>query len=127
MSEYRFPTAYKGGRPVRLSEATRRFAMESLQGKYGTQTLATPFVSVDGIVGWDGMSEHQKYAAALDLLVRECPIRICPAELVCGAATLGAVCTWRSGILAECQPSDRGFRHSGARGNSGHARAHAKR
>ena len=90
MSEYRFPTAYKGGRPVRLSEATRRFAMESLQGKYGTQTLATPFVSVDGIVGWDGMSEHQKYAAALDLLVRECPIRICPAELVCGAATLGA-------------------------------------
>ena len=90
MSAYRFPSAYKDGRPVRLSEATRRFALESLQGKYGTQTLSVPFVEVDGIRDWDGMSEHQKYAAALDVLVRTCPIRICPDERVCGAATLGA-------------------------------------
>lgn len=90
MSVYCFASAYQGGRPVRLSEPTRHFAMESLQGKYGTQTLATPFVAVDGITNWDEMNDHERYAAALDMLVRECPIRICPEERVCGAATLGA-------------------------------------
>ena len=90
MSAYRFPSAYKGGRPVRLSEATRRFAMESLQGKYGSQTMSVPFVEVGSIAGWDGMCEHDRYAAALDLLVRACPLRICEGEMVCGAATLGA-------------------------------------
>lgn len=90
MSEYVFPSAYKGGRPVRLCESTRRFAMESLRGTYGTQTIAFPFVSVDGIEGWERMNDHEKYAAGLDVLVRECPLRICEGERVCGAATLGA-------------------------------------
>ncbi len=89
MSAYVFPSAYKGGRPVRLCEATRRFAMESLQGKYGAETVSVPFVSADGVQGWESMSEHERYAAGLDLVVRECPVRICPAERVCGAATLG--------------------------------------
>ena len=75
---------------MRLCEQTRRFAMESLQGKYGTQTMQVPFVSVDCVQGWEDMSEHEKYAAGLDVLVRECPLRICPDERVCGAATLGA-------------------------------------
>ncbi len=90
MNAYVFPSAYKDGRPVRLSEATRRFAMESLQGKYGTQAMTTTYVSVDHIAGWESMCDHEKYAAALHALVRECPIRICPDERVCGAATLGA-------------------------------------
>ena len=89
MSAYVFPSAYKGGRPVRLCEATRRFAMESLLGKYGAQTISVPFVSADGVQGWENMSEHERYAAGLDLVVKECPVRICPAERVCGAATLG--------------------------------------
>ena len=90
MSAYRFPSAYKGGRPVRLCEVTRRFAMESLQGKYGAQTMSVPFVAVDSIDGWEGMCEHERYSAALDVLVRECPLRICEGERVCGAATVGA-------------------------------------
>ena len=90
MSAYVFPSAYKGGRPVRLCEATRRFAMESLQGKYGAETMQVPFVSVDCVQGWENMSEHERYAAGLDVLVRECPVRICEGERVCGAATLGA-------------------------------------
>ena len=90
MSGYLFPTADKTGRPVRLCESTRGFAMESLQGKYGSQTMAVPYVEVGAIPGWDDMCEHDRYAAALDILVRECPIRICEHERVCGAATLGA-------------------------------------
>ncbi len=89
MSAYVFSSAYKGGRPVRLCEATRHFAMESLQGKYGAQTISVPFVSVDGVQDWDSMSEHERYAAGLDLLVRECPVRVCESERVSGAATLG--------------------------------------
>ena len=90
MSAYVFPSAYKGGRPVRLCEVTRHFAMESLQGKYGAQTLEVPFVPVDDVPLWEGMSDHERYTAALDVLVRKCPIRICEGERVCGAATLGA-------------------------------------
>ncbi len=90
MSAYVFPSAYKGGRPARLCEATRRFAMESLQGKYGTQTALYPFVHVDCVENWDGLNDHEKYTATLDVLVRECPLRICEGERVCGAATLGA-------------------------------------
>ena len=44
-----FHTAYKGGRPVRLSEETRAFAEESLRGKYGDETLKTPFVTMGGL------------------------------------------------------------------------------
>ena len=90
MSAYVFPSAYKGGRPVRLCEATRRFAMESLQGKYGAQTMEVPFVEVGDVPLWESMSHHERYTAALDLLVRECPIRICEDERISGAATLGA-------------------------------------
>ena len=52
MSAYCFPSAYQEGRPVRLCEATRHFAMESLQGKYGAQTISVPFVAVDCVDGW---------------------------------------------------------------------------
>ena len=90
MSAYVFPSAYKGGRPVRLCEATRHFAMESLQGKYGAQTLEVPYIPVDDVLDWERMSDHERYTAALDVLVRKCPVRICEGERVCGAATLGA-------------------------------------
>lgn len=75
---------------MRLCEATRGFAMESLQGKYGEQTAQQPFVCVDHVANWDTMHEFARYTAALNVLVQECPIRICPEERVCGAATLGA-------------------------------------
>ena len=75
---------------MRLCEATRKFAMESLQGKYGTETALYPFVHVDCVENWDALNDHQKYTASLDVLVRECPLRICEGERICGAATLGA-------------------------------------
>ena len=85
MSTYVFPSAYKGGRPVRLCKETRRFAMESLQGRYGAETLSVPFVSVDGIDGWERMNDLM-----ISEIAKKAPIRICEGERVCGAATLGA-------------------------------------
>ena len=46
-SEYSFYTAYKGGRPVRLSEETRKFCFESLKGRYGDEAMETPFLTID--------------------------------------------------------------------------------
>ena len=46
-------------RPVRLSEATRRFAWESLRGKYGDLAMQTLDVSMDGVEGFEEMTEHQ--------------------------------------------------------------------
>ena len=75
-----FGTTFGGGRPVRLSEETRRFAAESLSGKYGDEAMRTPWVSLDDIAGFEDMEEYDKYA----------PLRVTACEYVCGAATLGA-------------------------------------
>lgn len=56
-----FHTAYKGGRPVCLSEETRAFAEESLRGKYGDETLKTPFVTMDDVAGFGEREDYDKY------------------------------------------------------------------
>ena len=78
-----------GKRPVRLCEATRQFAHDSLQGIYGRKTMETPFVSLDHIEGlWDNPP-----ILRYDIMVREicksAPVRICSGERLSGSATLG--------------------------------------
>lgn len=83
-----FHTASDEPRPVRLSEATRNWAWESLHGKYGDETVSNGDVSLDDIEGFEALSDLQKYDCAIRRIAKRAPIRICPGEAVCGAATL---------------------------------------
>lgn len=84
-----FYTSSKFKRPVRLSEQTREFAWESLNHKYGKDTRKTPFVSLDGIPGYENRTRFEKYDAAIREIAEKAPIRICEGERISGAATLG--------------------------------------
>ena len=76
-------------RPVRLSEKTRKFAYDSLDRRYGLDTLKTNAVDMDDVEGFSELSEIQKYDAAIRTIAQKAPIRICDGEKVSGAATLG--------------------------------------
>ena len=76
-------------RPIRLSEKTRLFAKESLDGKYGRETMKTDSVAIDGVPGLDKLLLIQKYDVAITEIAKRAPIRICDGERVSGAATLG--------------------------------------
>ena len=76
-------------RPVRLSEATRKFAFDSLNRKYGLETLETMSVSLDDIENYESLTELEKYNHAIMRIAKEAPVRICEGERVSGAATLG--------------------------------------
>ncbi len=77
-------------RPVRLSEETRRFALESMKGKYGDEARATPAVSLDGIADFDTLPPDERYARAIETIAAECPLRFVSGERIVGSATLGA-------------------------------------
>ena len=81
--------ATNGKRPVRLSEATRRFAYESLHHKYGLQTKEVMGVSLDDIEGFGNLSQQEQYDRAIERIAEEAPLRICEGELLSGAATMG--------------------------------------
>lgn len=76
-------------RPVRLSEATRRFAYDSLGRKYGKDTLKTDAVCLDNIQDFDTLSQIEKYDIAIKAIAADAPIRICEGEKLSGSATLG--------------------------------------
>ena len=76
-------------RPVFLCEKTREFARESMGGKYGDEAMKTPAVSLDGVCGFEEMSDLDKYDAAIMMIAENAPLRLCPGERVVGAATLG--------------------------------------
>ena len=78
-----------GTRPVRLSEATRRFALDSLGRKYGLDTLRTDAIALDGVLGFEKLSRLEQYDIAITRIAAEAPIRICDGERISGAATLG--------------------------------------
>ena len=82
-----FYTSFSEPRPIRLSEATRRFAYESQHFVYGKDTERTPGVTLDA--SFFGRPAIDIYDAAIEKIAREAPIRICPDEKVSGAATLG--------------------------------------
>ncbi|MCR5681994.1 MAG: hypothetical protein K6G29_06015 [Clostridiales bacterium] len=77
-------------RPVRLSEETRRYALESMKGKYGDEAIAHPAVSLDGIADFDVLSPDEQYARAVETIAAECPLRFVDGERIVGSATLGA-------------------------------------
>lgn len=66
-----FPTAYGPGRPVRLSEDTRRFAYDSLHHRYGQDTLRTPHVCMDEVAGIGEMNRLELYDAAIRRIAEE--------------------------------------------------------
>ncbi len=84
-----FYTQNGNKRPIKLSEATRRFAHDSLGRKYGKDTLKTDAVCLDCIQKFDTLPQIEKYDIAINRIATEAPIRICDGEKISGAATLG--------------------------------------
>lgn len=84
-----FYTASSTPRPVRLSEATRKFAADSQAGIYGRETLDTPNVRMDEVPGYSEMSGLDKYNACILEIANKSPLRIVPGEYLSGSATLG--------------------------------------
>ncbi len=76
-------------RPVRLSEKTRQFAYDSLNRKYGLDTLKTMSVSLDDFENFSELSTLKKHDLAIKRIAENAPIRICEGEKISGAATLG--------------------------------------
>ncbi len=76
-------------RPIRLSEATRGFAYDSLNRKYGLDTLRVMSVSLDDVCGIDSLPPIERYDLAIKRIAERAPIRICEGERLSGAATLG--------------------------------------
>lgn len=76
-------------RPVRLTEGTRKFAYDSLNRKYGLDTLKTVGVSIDDVENYDNLSRYEKYDIAIRRIAEQAPIRICEDEKLSTAATLG--------------------------------------
>lgn len=83
-----FPTASATKRPVRLPARVRKWAWESMQGKYGEEAMQTPYVTITK-EGFEKLTDYEKYDYMIDLIVNKAPIRVCEEELVSGAATLG--------------------------------------
>ena len=78
------------GRPHRLSERTRAFALESLHGKYGDEAMLTPHVDMDDVPGFSAWEDYDKYDAMIRRIAERAPLRITEQEYFCGAATLGS-------------------------------------
>ena len=60
-------------RPVRLSEATRQFAYDSLNHRYGLDTLRVKDIPLDDIPGIEGFSELEKYDEAVRQIAAQAP------------------------------------------------------
>lgn len=84
-----FYTQNGGKRPIRLSDKTREFAYESLNRKYGLDTLKVEAIPLDNINDFESLSAIEKYDLAILKIAEEAPIRICEGEKISGAATLG--------------------------------------
>lgn len=85
----KFYTQNENNRPVRLSEQTRQFAYDSLNRKYGLDTLKTMNVSLDDVDGFNELSAIKQYDLAIMRIAETAPIRICEGEKISGSATLG--------------------------------------
>ncbi len=85
-----FYTQNNNVRPTRLSDATRKFAFDSLNRKYGLDTLKTMNITLDGTAGFDELLKVEKYDLAIRRIAEQAPIRICEGEKISGAATLGS-------------------------------------
>ena len=84
-----FPTASLEPRPIRLSEQTRDWAWRSMHGEFGDEAMTHRSVSLDHLAGLDQLPLIEQYDIAIRAIAEQAPIRLCPEELICGAATLG--------------------------------------
>lgn len=84
-----FTTASSHPRPIRLSENIRAWANESMHGKYGDEAIQNDAVHCDQIPDFQDLSPIGQYDAAIRQIALYAPVRICPEEKICGAATLG--------------------------------------
>ncbi len=85
-----FYTVHTAPRPVRLCEATRRFAYDSLEEhRYGRETVKTPAVTLDHIEGFDALTPLEQQDIAIRTIAEQAPIRLIAGEHISGAATLG--------------------------------------
>lgn len=75
MSNMEFYTACREKRPVRLSDATRAFAAESLNGRYGGEAMKSFAVSMDGTAHFAEMTDIEKYDAMIMKIAQEAPLR----------------------------------------------------
>ncbi len=82
-----FYSTFPGTRPIRLCEKTREFARESLDGKYGKETMETRVIPADEFENFEEFTTYEKYDTAIRLITERAPIRLCKNELLCGSAT----------------------------------------
>lgn len=76
-------------RPVRLSAKIRKWARESMQGKYGTEAMKTPYIAIRD-KNFTTLNDIEKYDRIIQSIASKAPIRICEEEMISGSATLGA-------------------------------------
>ena len=69
-----FYTQNGNKRPIRLSKETRRFAYDSLNRKYGLDTLKTMSVSLDDVDGFNNLSALKKHDLAIMRIAERAPI-----------------------------------------------------
>ena len=85
-----FPTASLEPRPIRLSDAIRSWAWRSMHGEFGDDALSHMAVSLDDVEDFEQLSDIDKQDIGIRRIAEQAPLRICPEELLCGAATLGS-------------------------------------
>lgn len=74
----KFDSAIGLDRPVRLSQATRTFAWESLNARYGKEALENGSVPLDGIPGVAGMAPLDQYDLAIREIAQKAPSASAP-------------------------------------------------
>ena len=85
-----FYTVYKEPRPVRLSEATRQFAYESLElHAYGQEAMKTLAVTMDHVEGFSELTPLEKERLILLEIAEQAPTPLRFGERLCGGARLG--------------------------------------
>jgi len=107
----KFYSAVQWDRPVRLREETRRFAEDSLKGRYGRLALETPSVSLDDAGDFEALSPTQRYASGILRIARECPIYLPEHCLLAGGATLGLAIDHQVPALRGGKPIFRSVSH----------------
>jgi len=106
-----FYTAFSEKRPVRLKEGIRRWAWESLHGRYGDEAVKAFAVSMDDIEGYREMNPLVQQDLAIRRIAERAPVRICGEEKISGAATLGLAIRHRIPALLDGKDFFRSVSH----------------
>lgn len=85
----------------RLSAATYDLARRGLSAEFGRATANADIRIPDG----NGLSGEARYAAAIELIVRNSPLRILPDDMLAGAASYREAARHLTPILGEFNAS----------------------